>query len=120
MRSGPGRQYPILWIYQRRELPVEVTAEYGAWRRVRDSDGTVGWMHGNLLSGRRTALISGRIRDLKAEPTSESPTTLRAEPGVIGEIRECEARWCRLSIQGTSAWLPEGHFWGAYKDETLN
>ena len=44
LRTGPGTRYPIEWVYQRRALPVEITAEFDNWRRVRDSEGVVGWI----------------------------------------------------------------------------
>ena len=44
MRSGPGRNYPASWLYQRQGLPVQVTEVYPGWRKVRDPDGESGWM----------------------------------------------------------------------------
>ena len=42
VRRGPSLTHRIDWVYKRRDLPVEVTAEYGHWRRVRDRDGAAG------------------------------------------------------------------------------
>ena len=44
-------------MFQRAGLPVEIIAEYETWRRIRDSEGTEGWVLHSLLSGRRTALV---------------------------------------------------------------
>jgi len=30
---------------------VEITAEFETWRRIRDADGTEGWVYHSLLSG---------------------------------------------------------------------
>src|SRR5690606_22976961 len=49
MRSGPGTRYPIKWVYTRKGLPMRVEAEFDIWRKVRDRDGEVGWVHGSLL-----------------------------------------------------------------------
>ena len=59
LRRGPGVDYPILWELTRRGLPVRIVGEYGHWRRVELHDGSKGWMHRVLLSGRRTALLLG-------------------------------------------------------------
>jgi SH3-like domain-containing protein len=119
LRTGPSEQYPILWVFVRRGTPLEVTAEYGAWRRVRDVDGTVGWMHSALLSGTRTALLTGTLRTLFKDPSINSARVLRAEAGVLGIIETCTAGWCRLNIQGRGGWLPQEHFWGTYSNESF-
>ena len=66
LRTGPGSNYPIVWIYQRRGMPVEVVAEFESWRKIRDWQGTVGWVHQSMLDGRRGALVIGGERILAA------------------------------------------------------
>ena len=58
MRTGPGGQYPIEWLYRRRSLPVEVIAEYKNWRKIRDWQGTQGWVHQSMLSRHRTIIVT--------------------------------------------------------------
>lgn len=112
MRAGPGRRYPIRWIYRQKGLPLKVEAEYDIWRKVRDHDGESGWIHGSLLSGRRTVLVSGNVRDLHAKPHPASAVILKAEAGVIAELLTCEGQWCRLRLAGKKGWMAQGHFWG--------
>lgn len=57
-RRGPSLDQRVDWEFLHRGLPLEVTAEYGQWRRVRDADGMGGWVHQALLSGARTALVT--------------------------------------------------------------
>src|SRR3954466_14481581 len=59
MREGPGDNHRIKWIYHRKGLPVEVIASFEVWRRVRDMDGEIGWIHVALLSRERTAVVTG-------------------------------------------------------------
>jgi SH3-like domain-containing protein len=120
MRTGPGRQYPILWVYKRQGLPLEVVDEHGAWRRVRDQEGELGWMHVSLLSSRRTALVTGGTRRLYADKDPAAPLLLTADPGVIGEVQACEGIWCELEIDGTSAWIERRYIWGVYPREELD
>ena len=63
LREGPSKDHRTTWVYQRAGLPVEITAEFGMWRKVRDSDGTEGWVLHNLLSGRRTAIVAPWKKD---------------------------------------------------------
>ena len=62
LRTGPGVQYPVDWVYKRRNMPVEVLAEFGTWRKVRDIQGTQGWVHQSLLSSNRWVTITGQAR----------------------------------------------------------
>ena len=74
VRAGPGRRYPINWVFLRRSMPVEVVAEFDTWRKIRDFEGIEGWVHQSLLSGRRGALILGDgLRDLRRSPDPEAP-----------------------------------------------
>lgn len=120
MRTGPGRQYPIKWTYQRRLLPLEVIDEHGPWRKVRDHENITGWMHVVLLSGKRTAMIRGKTRTLYRDNTTGSPVLLTAEPGVIGEVVECQAIWCQLEIDNSDAWIEKRHIWGVYSHEEID
>ena len=121
MRIGPGEQYPIDWVYQRAGMPMEVLAEYYAWRRVRDWRGTEGWIHTSMLSGRRAMVVSGDVRHLRTEPDARAPSVANVEQGTIGRLLECPASstWCQVEIEGFKGWLRRGEFWGVYDSETV-
>jgi SH3-like domain-containing protein len=120
MRTGPGEQYPIDWRYVREGIPVEVIAEFGNWRKVRDPDGTEGWILGALLSEQRTGFVIREIRTLYAQPTPDARAVFRAAPGVIGKLVLCEEAWCQLSIDGRSGWILRDQVFGAYPGENFN
>jgi SH3-like domain-containing protein len=120
LRRGPGKDYEILWVYQRRGLPVEIIQEFDTWRRIRDRDGTVGWVQQNLLSGKRTALIIDEPRTIRAEPSGGAAPVAVLEPGVVARITECQGNnWCRLEIQRYRGWLRRDEFFGTYPDEAF-
>ena len=68
VRAGPGTRYPIKWVFQRKTLPVQIIAESDTWRKIRDFEGIEGWVHQRMLSGRRRAVVTGAIQQLKKEP----------------------------------------------------
>jgi len=82
VRTGPGERYPIDWVYHRKDLPVEIIAEFENWRKIRDADGTTGWVHERMVTGRRSVLVQGAVRGLHEEAKTDAPTVARAEPGV--------------------------------------
>ena len=119
VRSGPGTRYPISWVFVRRGLPVEITAEFEFWRKIRDRDGAEGWIHQSLISGRRTALVAGGLRALRDDASASSSIVLYAEPGVQGDVLSCRDSWCEIRIAGQVGWMPKNHIWGVRADETI-
>lgn len=114
MRTGPGSQYPIRWVYRRRGLPVRIVAESDQWRQVEDPDGERGWIHSSLLSRRHTVLIVGEgVVEMKRSPGAEARTLLRIEPGVIVELVSCEQDWCLIDLEGDRGWVRRQAIWGA-------
>ena len=121
LRTGPGVQYPEEWVYHRKDLPLEIIAEHHTWRKIRDWQGTQGWMHQSLLSGKRTLIVTGTVRSLRTKPDIKSNAVARAEPGVVGNILGCPeaSLWCRVEVGGFTGWLRKLEFWGAYKGEVV-
>ena len=113
LRTGPGRQYPIDWIFRYKSMPVKIIGEYDHWRQVRDWEGAEGWIHKSLLTGRRTAMIVGDGHPLRRSPEGDSAVVARIEGKVVGRLLECEERWCRLEVGGYRGWMRRGHLWGA-------
>jgi SH3-like domain-containing protein len=113
MRTGPGQQFPASWLYQRVGLPVRVIETYPNWRKIEDPDGTQGWMQANLLSERRTAIITGEIRPLRESPNEDARILWRAQPGVVGQISDCGRGWCRIDVLGRMGYIEMAHIWGA-------
>lgn len=127
IRVGPGRDYGVSWLYTKSGLPVEIIQEYDNWRRIRDVDGTEGWVYQSLLAGKRTGIIAPWQRgktesliDLHASDSDTSRIVARAEAGVIGNIRECTGQWCQIDTQGTRGWIRQSLIWGAYPDEIFD
>jgi SH3-like domain-containing protein len=120
LRTGPGTRYPIDWVYRRAGMPLEVIGEYRTWRQVRDWQDDTGWVHEVMLQAERTARILGEApRPLRADPRPDARPVARLAPGVIASLDRCEGRWCRLSAQGHTGWLPRDAFYGAYPGERV-
>ncbi|ETR77971.1 aspartyl-trna synthetase [Afipia sp. P52-10] len=124
VRVGPTKDNDVSYIYTRSSLPVEITAEFENWRRIRDSEGAEGWVYHSLLSGRRTAVVIAKVKDDltplydRADPTSA--IAARLEPGVLATVRRCSGSWCRISGSGFDGWIEQQRLWGVYPDEKLD
>ncbi|MFX4220354.1 MAG: SH3 domain-containing protein [Thalassobaculum sp.] len=118
VRTGPGVRYPIDWVFQRPNLPVEVVAEFDTWRKIRDFEGTEGWVHQSMLSGRRTVIVVTAVRMLRREPAESAPPMARLEPGVIAWLEACRSGWCEVEVAGIDGWLRHGDVWGVRADNS--
>ncbi len=119
LRKGPGKEYPVEWVYVRLSLPVEVTAEFGHWRKIRDSERSEGWVHKTLLSRQRSIMVVGDERELFSVPSPHAQVVLRAEAGVLGKLHACQEHWCNVEISHTRGWLPRTHLWGVHPGEVF-
>ena len=123
VRAGPTKDNDVAWVYTRSGLPVEITAEFENWRRVRDSEGSEGWVYHSLLSGRRTAVVTMKSKDDlaplydRADPTSAVAARLQA--GVVAQVRKCINGWCRVAGNGFDGWIEQQRLWGVYADEKV-
>jgi SH3-like domain-containing protein len=120
VRSGPGVRYPIEWVFTKRSMPVEVLEEFEVWRKIRDWQGTEGWVHQTNLSGKRSAIVTGDVRDLRRDGDPRASVIARIEPGVVGQLLDCHGTWCRVEFDGQKGYLAKSEFWGAYPNETVN
>jgi SH3-like domain-containing protein len=120
MRTGPGKNYPGVWLYKRRDLPIRVIKTYPNWRMIEDPAGTRGWMLVSLLSERRTAIIRpGEPRPIHERADPSSRIAYLAEPGVVGRIDKCSGGWCRITIGKRDGYVRSADLWGVAATEEI-
>lgn len=121
LRAGPGRRYPIEWLYKRRGLPVQIEREFEVWRLVGAPDGAKGWVHEATLFGRRDFMVTGADRTLRKSPEESARAVAVLQAGVVGRIRACAAgaEWCQVQVGDHRGWLRRGDFWGMLPNEAI-
>lgn len=121
LRTGPGVQYPVEWIYRKSGLPLEIIAEYKTWRKVRDWEGAQGWVHQTMLSANRTFIVTGATRTVLAKAEASARPIARVQPFVTGQLMTCPeaSDYCRVQVEGFDGWLLRTDFWGVLKAETF-
>ena len=117
IRRGPSVTHRIDWVFMRRNMPLQVIAEFGHWRRVVDQEGVGGWIHHSLISGVRTVLIQKEMLDLHTRPNEQSPVAAQVEAGVVAWLDQCAPDWCRIKVAGYKGWAPKSALWGVDADE---
>ncbi|BCH53016.1 SH3 domain-containing protein [Agrobacterium vitis] len=127
LRIGPSTDYATSWMYTRAGLPVEIIQEYDNWRRIRDADGTEGWVNQTLLSGERSALAAPWMKgkgddiyvNMRRDGQAGAGVVAKLQPGVLMKLLECNGNWCRAEVDGTKGWVAQGEVWGAYPGEAF-
>lgn len=120
VRVGPGLRYPISWVYKRKDMPVEIIEEFETWRKIRDWEGTEGWVNHVEVGSKRSVIVTGEIRALRRDPDLQAAPVARVEPGVIGKLLECpaaQAEWCRVEFEESRGWLRRTEIWGVLPQE---
>lgn len=133
VRVGPGTRYDVAWVYVKAGTPVEIVQEFDTWRKIRDVDGTEGWVHQNLLSGKRAGFAApwrkGEQIPLFESRNPDGGVRAYLGPGFRVDISKCDGAWCEVSATaqrdggGTatySGYLQQSELWGVYEGETFN
>jgi SH3-like domain-containing protein len=124
VRSGPNKDQEVRWVYTRAGMPVEITAEFENWRRIRDWEGAEGWVYHSLLSGKRSAVVVPTLKDdlvsLYEKSNAESEVVARLQSGVLGVLKSCNGMWCEFSGKNFNGWIRQDRLWGAYPNEKVD
>jgi SH3-like domain-containing protein len=127
VRVGPGTRYDIAWTYVKAGMPVEIVQEFDTWRKIRDVDGSEGWVHQNLLSGRRAGIAApwqqGSQIALRPDRNGDGVRAYLG-PGFRVDIKECDGTWCEVSAVAASTtyqgFLAQSELWGVYQGEAFD
>ena len=124
VRRGPSSDHPIAWVFQRKGLPVEIVAEFENWRRIRDSEGEEGWILQSMLAGKRTVVVAPwrgqQLTLLHSAANNESSVQAQLAAGAMGDVSNCDGKWCEISAGGYDGFVEQDMLWGVYPGETVN
>ncbi len=119
MRAGPGREYPITWRLQKKGLPVKIIAEYDMWRHVECHDGTKGWIHKSLLSGRRNLFVVDGPKTLFKKDVQDARPVAKLDSGLLiaTKIKKCTHNRCPVKVADFEGWINKSDVWGLLATE---
>lgn len=123
VRGGPTRDHEVTFVYTRAGLPVEITAESDNWRRIRDWEGSEGWVYHSLLSGRRTAVVTPKDKSalvpLYDKGDGNAKVVAKLQAGVMASVKRCTGSWCHIVGAGFDGWAVQEQLWGVYPNEKV-
>ena len=111
VRYGPGFDYPIKYIYKKKNLPIKVIDKKENFRRIIDFKNNSGWIHTSQLKKAKSFIL---LKDqiLFSKPTKYSKPMLKIAKGRLLLIKKCKKNWCRVKTEEYMGWLKVENIWG--------
>ena len=126
VRAGPNKDHDVRWVYTRAGMPVEITAEFENWRRIRDWEGAEGWVYHSLLSGKRTAVVRAEgartswCRSTKVPTPKSRGGSASCNPACSARSNPAPAPGADSAARASTAGSGRNGLWGAYPNEKVD
>ena len=113
VRYGPGFDYPIKYVYKKKNLPIKVIDKKENFRRIIDIKKNSGWIHtSQLKKGKSLILLKDQI--LFSKPTKYSKPIIKISKGRLLLVKKCKKKWCKVKTQDYLGWIIINDIWGTY------
>ena len=111
VRYGPGFDYPIKYIYIKKNLPLKIIDKKENFRRIIDFKKNSGWIHiSQLKKNKSFILLEDKI--LFSKPTKYSKPIIKIAKGRLLVVKKCKKIWCRVKTDNYLGWLKTDNIWG--------
>ena len=111
VRYGPGKDYPIKYIYRKKFLPIKIIDKKDNFRRIIDHKKNSGWIHRIMLRKLNSFIILEEKIVFKKNSKFSKPI-VKLEKGRLVIIKKCEINWCRIETGNYSGWIETKNLWG--------
>ena len=113
VRYGPGFDYPIKYVYKKKNLPINVIDKKENFRRIIDFKKNNGWIHvSQLKKGKSLILLKDQI--LFSKPTRYSKPIIKIVKGRLLLVKKCKKKWCKVKTEDYLGWIVTNNIWGTY------
>lgn len=122
-RSGPGARYPIDWVYSQKGAPVEIIAEFELWRKIKDWENSVSWVHRAMLSSKRTVkVITPGENNIYSKADYDSKVIAKVEDQAVGDVKRCAStsKFCLIKFGNVEGWVAKSNLFGVYNNEDID
>ena len=112
LRQGPSFEYPIKLIYKKKYLPLIIIDKSDAWRKTKDLENNLGWIHISQLSKKKSAININNNSIVYKKPTIYSKPIVKLEAGRLVLIKKCKIKWCKIKSGEYTGWILKSFLWG--------
>ena len=111
VRYGPGKNYPIKYVYKKKFLPIKVIDKKDNFRRIIDHKKNSGWIH-QIMLRKLNSLIVLEEKIIFKKNSKFSEPLAKLEKGRLVIIKKCELNWCKIETGNYSGWIETNNVWG--------
>ena len=111
VRYGPSFNFPIKFIYQKKNLPIKQIDKKDNFRRIIDHKKNSGWIHISQLK-KVNSVITLKDKILFENSSVFSEPLARIQTGRLLIIRKCENKWCKVETGSYKGWIDTNFLWG--------
>ena len=116
MRSGPGLKKKVLWKLSA-GFPLKILKRSGKWLKVKDFEGSVGWVHKNVVNNSGHMIVKvqkktqGKI-NIRSKPSTRGKIVAKAYYGVVFKTLEQRKGWVKVRHGKVTGWIKRSLLWG--------
>ena len=121
LRVGPSVNYPIKIKYLKKNMPIEIIDEFDVWRKTRDYENNIGWLHKSLIKGDRfilTGITTDNAINIFDRPNGKILGIVKKNN--ILQLKRCLLTWCYILHEEINGWVNKNSVWGIYANEEYN
>ena len=111
VRYGPGLDYPIKFVYLKKNFPVEVIDEKENFKKIIDYKNNGGWVHRSQLK-KNGSLITLEEKILFNSSTKYSSPLAVIKRGRLLIIKKRKKNWLKVATGDYTGWVINAKLWG--------
>ena len=111
VRYGPGLDYPIKFVFNKKNYPVEIIDKKENFRKILDFKKNSGWIHRSQLK-KNSSFITLDTVILFSDSTKFSRPIAKIESGRLLNKKKCNLNWCRVETGEYKGWVLKENLWG--------
>ncbi len=113
VRYGPSFDFPVKFIYKKKNLPIRQIDKKENFRRIIDYKKNSGWIHISQLK-KNNSVIAVKDKILFKNSTIFSRPVANIKKGRLLIIQKCEINWCKVETGGYKGWVDKKNLWGTF------
>ena len=114
VRYGPSFDFPVNYIYEKKNLPIKQIDKKENFRRIIDHKKNSGWIHVSQLK-KINSVIAMKDKIMFKKPTFFSKPIAKIKEGRLLIVQKCELKWCKVRTEDLNGWINKDNLWGTIK-----
>jgi len=114
VRQGPSFEYPVKFIYKKKNLPIKVIDSKDNFRKITDLKNNNGWIHVSQLTKKKSAINIHNLSIIFKKPNIYSQPMAKLEKGKVVIVKKCKEDWCKIITNDYKGWIFKNYLWGNF------